>query len=205
MIGKFKVITLCGSMRFMEQFYEVQERLGLEGYIVLMPIMHKHHTWSKDYDPDYIGDLVIDLHNTKIDMSDEIFVINVNGYIGESTAREILYAKSKGKVIKYLEDSYIGGELIPNKEEEINMNFGEALEAVKQGKKIAREGWNGKGMFVYYIPANSYSACTDVAKEEFGEMVKYNPYFAIKTVNGTVSTWAPSVNDCLAEDWRIVE
>ncbi len=85
------------------------------------------------------------------------------------------------------------------------MNFGKALEAVKEGKRIARKGWNGKGMYVYYIPANSYKACTEVARKEFGDMVPYNPYFAIKNVNNTVSTWVPSVNDCLSEDWYIVE
>lgn len=85
------------------------------------------------------------------------------------------------------------------------MNFGKALEAVKEGKRIARKGWNGKGMYVYYIPASSYKACTEVARKEFGDMVPYNPYFAIKNVNNTVSTWVPSVNDCLAEDWYIVE
>ncbi len=83
------------------------------------------------------------------------------------------------------------------------MNFGQALGALKEGMKVAREGWNGKGMFIYYVPENSYAAQTDIAKREFGETVKYNPYFAIKNVNGTVSTWVPSVNDCLAEDWVV--
>lgn len=85
------------------------------------------------------------------------------------------------------------------------MNFGEALEVVKEGKRISRQGWNGKDMYVYYVPANSYKAITETTKKEFGDMVPYNPYFAIKNVNNTVSTWAPSVNDCLAEDWFIVE
>ena len=83
--------------------------------------------------------------------------------------------------------------------------FGYALDMLKWGKKVARKGWNGKGMFVYYVPKNSYPARTEIAKKEFGDMVKYNPYFAIKNVNGTVSTWVPSVNDCLAEDWYEVE
>ena len=83
--------------------------------------------------------------------------------------------------------------------------FGYALDMLKCGKKVARNGWNGKGMFVYYVPENSYPARTEIAKKEFGDMVKYNPYFAIKNVNGTVSTWVPSVNDCLAEDWYEVE
>jgi hypothetical protein len=85
------------------------------------------------------------------------------------------------------------------------LNFSFALEHVKQGDKIARYGWNGKGMFVYYIPAASYPAQTDVAKETFGDMVKYNAYLAIKTVNGTVSTWVPSINDVLADDWEVIE
>lgn len=87
------------------------------------------------------------------------------------------------------------------------MNFGEAIEAVKQGKKIAREGWNGKGMFVYYVPANKYPFSTEVGKslaDEDGK-VTYNAYLAIKNVNETVSTWVPSINDVLAEDWVILE
>lgn len=83
--------------------------------------------------------------------------------------------------------------------------FGYALDMLKCGKKVARKGWNGKGMFVYYVPENSYPARTEIAKKEFGDMVKYNPYFAIKNVDGMVSTWVPSVNDCLAEDWVVIE
>jgi hypothetical protein len=86
-----------------------------------------------------------------------------------------------------------------------NMNFGLAIEALKKGCKVARNGWNGKGMYVYYVPANSYASITDAAKKEFGDVVPYNAYLAIKNVNGTVSTWVPSINDCLSEDWNIVE
>ena len=83
------------------------------------------------------------------------------------------------------------------------MDFGEALTALKEGKRVAREGWNGKDKFVYLVPAASYPAQTGAAKAHFGEvLVPYNAYFAIKNVNGTVSTWVPSVNDCLAEDWK---
>lgn len=86
------------------------------------------------------------------------------------------------------------------------MNFGEALEEIKKGVKVSRDGWNGKGMFVFLVPAGRFSAYTkaaiDIADED--GKVNYNPYFAIKNVNGTVSTWVPSVNDCLAEDWFIM-
>lgn len=82
------------------------------------------------------------------------------------------------------------------------MNFGQALEELEAGKAVQRAGWNGKGMFVYLVPAGAYPARTGVAKAFFGVgLVPYNPYFAIKNVDGTVSTWVPSVNDCLAKDW----
>jgi len=84
------------------------------------------------------------------------------------------------------------------------MNFGQALELLKSGRKVCRSGWNGKGMFVYLVPAASYLAQTGAAKQYFGEnaQVPYNAYFAIKNVNETVSTWVPSVNDCLSDDWE---
>ncbi len=87
------------------------------------------------------------------------------------------------------------------------LTFGLAVEALKLGKKVARTGWNGKGMFVYFVPAASYPAQTVAAKSHFGEgaMVPYAAYMAIKNVNETVSTWVPSVNDVLAEDWCVVE
>jgi hypothetical protein len=83
------------------------------------------------------------------------------------------------------------------------MTFGQALEALKAGMKVSRAGWNGKGMFVYYVPADSYPARTPTAKAYFGDdaLVPYNAYLAIKNVDNSVSTWVPSVNDCLSEDW----
>ena len=86
------------------------------------------------------------------------------------------------------------------------LKFGQALEAIQAGQRIARTGWNGKGMFVYFVPPASYPVQTGAAKAHFGEgaMVPYNAYMAIKNVDGTVSTWVPSVNDCLASDWGVV-
>ncbi len=88
----------------------------------------------------------------------------------------------------------------------LGMTFGRALDAIKDGKRIARAGWNGRGMFVYLVPPASYPAQTGAAKSHFGEgaMVPYNAYMAIKNVDDSVSTWVPSVNDCLAADWFIV-
>jgi hypothetical protein len=87
------------------------------------------------------------------------------------------------------------------------LTFGLAIEALKKGLRVARAGWNGKGMFVYFVPAASYPVQTGAAKAHFGEgsMVPYNAYLALKGVDDTVSTWVPSVTDCLADDWAIIE
>lgn len=102
MINGFKVVTLCGSTRFKEQFFEVQKKLTLKGYIVISVGLFGHsgddEVWT-----DGVKEMLDRMHLSKIDMADEIFVINVDGYVGESTKREIAYAKSKGKTVNYLE------------------------------------------------------------------------------------------------------
>jgi hypothetical protein len=87
------------------------------------------------------------------------------------------------------------------------LTFGAALTALKTGQRVARAGWNGKGMFAYLVPANSYPAQTGAAKAFFGEggMVPYNAYLALKGADDTVSTWAPSGSDALAEDWLVID
>ncbi|WP_077735852.1 DUF2829 domain-containing protein [Bacillus sonorensis] len=85
------------------------------------------------------------------------------------------------------------------------MEFGTALFLLKKGYKVARRGWNGKGMFLYYVPANSYPAQTEAAKEHFGDMVDYGAYIAMKTAQGNVVPWLASQTDVLAEDWEIIK
>lgn len=86
------------------------------------------------------------------------------------------------------------------------LNIGEAIQLAKyHGKRVARKGWNGANMYVYYVPAASYPAQTPVAKAEFGDMVPYREYLALKTAQGDIATWAPSGSDALAEDWVVVE
>lgn len=86
------------------------------------------------------------------------------------------------------------------------MDIGEAIKAVKSGRKITREGWNGIGQFVYYVPSAKFEAYTDVGREiaDREGKVKYGAYLAIHTNYGIVNTWVPSISDLLADDWRIV-
>ncbi len=96
---KFKVIVLCGSVRFKEIFLREQKRLTLQGKIVLVPELLGENT--KDILK--IKETLAQMHKQKIDMADEIFVINVGGYVGETTKSEIAYALSQQKTVRYLE------------------------------------------------------------------------------------------------------
>ena len=98
---KYKVITLCGSTKFKDAFIKAQKDLTLQGYIVISVGLFGHSgddvVWTEN-----IKEMLDDMHKRKIDMADEIFVINVDGYIGSSTRSEIEYAQSIGKPVKYL-------------------------------------------------------------------------------------------------------
>lgn len=86
-------------------------------------------------------------------------------------------------------------------------DFGTATHLMKLGNRVQRAGWNGKGMFVYYVPAASYpvdrNSKSTMAGEFADDMVPYRAYLALKTAQNDVSTWAPSVSDALAEDWQL--
>ena len=94
MVGKYKVITLCGSTRFKDAFMEVQKRLTLDGNIVISVGLFGHsgddEVWA-----DGTKEMLDDMHKRKIDMADEIFVINVGGYIGSSTQSDTWLRQSE--------------------------------------------------------------------------------------------------------------
>jgi len=96
-----KVVAICGSMRFFETMFAEQVRLAKEGVIALLPVIE-----STNNEPNLTAsekELYSQIHFQKIDMSDEILVINVNNYIGYSTSEEIKYAEKIGKPIHYME------------------------------------------------------------------------------------------------------
>lgn len=98
---KYNVITLCGSIRFKNEFMKVQKELTLDGNIVFTPNFFNNLKGEINAETKKMLD---EMHRQKIDMSNEIYVINCGGYIGESTKSEIEYAKANGKKISYLED-----------------------------------------------------------------------------------------------------
>lgn len=102
MVGKYKVITLCGSIKFKDEFLREQKRLSLEGNIVISVGLFEPSedlkVWSES-----TKEMLGDMHKRKIDMADEIFVINKDGYIGQSTKSEIEYAIKNNKIVNYME------------------------------------------------------------------------------------------------------
>ena len=110
MQGRYKVITLCGSTRFKDEFMEVQKRLTLEGNIVISVGLFGHSGDNEVWENMDEGtltktkEMLDEMHKRKIDMADEIFVINVGGYIGSSTRSEIEYAQATRKTVRYLEE-----------------------------------------------------------------------------------------------------
>lgn len=131
MVGNYKVVTLCGSTRFKEQFMEVQKRLTLAGYIVISVGLFGHAGDQEVWDGMDEGtlsktkEMLDDMHKRKIDMADEIYVINVGGYIGDSTRSEIQYAEEHGKNVRYYEDT---------RKDEMLRQLAEARQHIADGK-----------------------------------------------------------------------
>ena len=110
MINDYKIITLCGSTKFKDEFMKAQKELTLQGNIVMSVGLYGHSGDSEVWENMSEGtltktkEMLDDMHKRRIDMSDEIFVINVGGYIGDSTKSEIAYATNTGKTVNYLEE-----------------------------------------------------------------------------------------------------
>lgn len=98
-----KVITVCGSLRFVKEIMEIAEKMELQGNCMLIPIYNKERT-DKDSFTEEEALMLGKMHQEKIKLSDAILVVNVNGYIGNATKKEIEFAKSLNKEIIYYTD-----------------------------------------------------------------------------------------------------
>ena len=98
-----KIITVCGSLKFMKEMIEISEKMELQGNCVITPI-YPTNTINKDAYTEEEALMLDKMHKEKIKMSDAILVVNVNNYIGNSTKSEIEFAKSLNKEIIYYTD-----------------------------------------------------------------------------------------------------
>lgn len=87
------------------------------------------------------------------------------------------------------------------------MNFSDALIAIKAGKKVSREGWNGKGMFVFLVPGSEFKVSRPPLLGIYpeGTDIKYHAHVDMKTADNQIVPWLVSQTDLLADDWGIVE
>lgn len=98
-----KVITVCGSLRFYKEMMEITEKMELEGNCMLVPIYNPSKP-NKDAFTEEEALMLDKMHKERIKLADAILVVNVDGYIGNSTRNEIEYAKSLNKEIIYYSD-----------------------------------------------------------------------------------------------------
>lgn len=98
-----KVITVCGSMRFIKEMMEIAEKLYLEGNCMLMPLYNANRP-DKDSYTEEEGKKLDQMHKERIKLANAIVVVNKDNYIGSSTSKEIEYAKSLNKEILYYTD-----------------------------------------------------------------------------------------------------
>ena len=85
------------------------------------------------------------------------------------------------------------------------MNFGQALEALKSGEKVARTGWNGKGMFLFLVPGSVFTVNRPPLLGIYpeGTEITYCPHVDMRTADGSIVPWLASQTDILADDWEV--
>lgn len=88
-----------------------------------------------------------------------------------------------------------------------NINFGQALDLLKSGEKVARNGWNGKGMFIFLVGGSTFQVNRKPLLGIYpeGTTINYLPHIDMRTADGSIVPWLASQTDVLAEDWVIVE
>lgn len=87
------------------------------------------------------------------------------------------------------------------------MNFGQAIEALKSGKRVARSGWNGKSMFLFLVNGSNFKVNREPLLSIMGEGYEatYRPHIDMRDAEGKIVPWLASQTDMLAEDWGVVE
>ena len=112
--------------------------------------------------------------------------------------------------VSWVPEKVFENTFFPASDDSTHFNYGTALEHLKAGKKVARKGWNGNGMFIYYVPAAKYPVNRNKNKTMLEHadsegLIQYQPYLALKTIDGSISTWVASISDTFAEDFYVVE
>lgn len=86
------------------------------------------------------------------------------------------------------------------------MSFSMALDALKAGEKVYREGWNGKGMFLFLVPGSTFKVNRPPLNVIYpeGTEINYHPHIDMRTADGTIEPWSANQSDMLSEDWGVI-
>lgn len=145
------------------------------------------------------------------------FDMDLDFECGHCGSKDFMFQIVNGEIDSPYADSKLGvigvdcancgyGYSVNLKLKDIKMNFGKALEELKNGKKVAREGWNGKNMFLFLVSGSTFKVnrapLLGIYPE--GTEINYQPHIDMKTVDNTIVPWLASQSDILANDWLIV-
>lgn len=138
--------------------------------------------------------------------NDECYLIPTLEGVHNFTPKDMLITGVQGEIYPCKIDIFEATYELSETKKSI-FTFGEAVEALKNGKKVSRKGWNGSGMFLYLVQGSTFKVNREplLSIYEEGTEIKYRPHIDLKTADGSVATWSPSGSDALAEDWVIVE
>jgi hypothetical protein len=141
--------------------------------------IHQGWTIPEDQDPDEVGYLVEYQDGGKANHPDH------KGYI-----------------------SWSPKEVFENAYQDVSegVSFGSAIVLLKMGKKVARKGWNGKGMFAYLVNGSEFKVSREPLLSIYpeGTDIVYRQHIDLRTADGSIATWSPSGSDALADDWVLV-
>ena len=170
---------------------------------------------------------ITDVHMTKSELMEayekykdsDTLAVNLHIHMPDDSI-EIIFNSEGHNKIKYVDETYDENLIHKNckdiyiidvdffADKLLEFGFDSALRILYRGKRLARHGWNGKSMFIYYVPKFSYKPKTKAALKHCMNkdgMVPYGAYIAIKTADGTVVPWVASQTDILARDWYVVD
>ena len=156
------------------------------------------------YDAVDSGKIITDVANSalKIETLEGVMTAKIDDFIIRGVKGEIypckpdIFAETYDVVEEVFEAAYQPTD---------GLSFGHALVAIKSGLRVARDGWNGKGMFIFLVDGSFFKVSTSGSiLGEFND-VDYQSHIDMKTADGTIVPWIASQSDMLADDWMIVD
>lgn len=186
----------------------------------LLDKIKRHTIYNKDVSVDDIADLADECYtilqdfyqrNTFDITREEVLEGNMNKLLKGDKARYASGTYSDDQAVaradKAVETPSSMAKSVDSENSVEQFNFSDALHEIKRGNKVARQGWNGKGMFVFLVPSSTFIANKPPLLGIYpsGTEINYHAHIDMKTADGTIVPWLPSQSDLLASDWMVIK